>query len=527
MSLAYLAERDLAERGEREWLWFEERVYTNRGLHDASCRLARALRALDIGTDDRVIVMMSNCPEVLISYPAVWRIGGVAIPVLNVLDANELAYIVKDSGAKAIICSSDLAGKVTSALTQAERPDVHRILVKDGAESPSQEGWLDFQQLVDENEPLEEAVARGGDDLAVILYTSGTTGRPKGVMQTHRNLAANAEQSWATAKTHDPSEVNLVALPLAHAFGLSVLISSYLFGTRAVLMRRFLPRDALALIQRYRANIMYGVPTMFMYMLAVPERFDTSSMRMWVVGAAAMLPEQIQRFESRFGGTVYVGYGLTEASPSVAVDREFEPRKPGSTGKPLEGVRVKIVDAAGREQPRGQIGEICAAGENICKGYLDMPEATAETFRDGWLHTGDLGYVDEDGYLFVVDRKKDLIIRGGLNVYPKDVEEVLYTHPAVRECAVVGIPDPELGERVCACVVLHQPGAASAEQLIEHCQARLAKYKTPSRIEFLEALPRTAIGKVLKKELRKQLAAKLSRERTEGAQQLPAYPSAE
>jgi long-chain acyl-CoA synthetase len=285
-----------------------------------------------------------------------------------------------------------------------------------------------------------------------------------------------------------------------------------LFGTQAVLMRRFMPKDALSLIARFRANIMYGVPTMFMYMLSVPESFDTSSMRMWVVGAAAMPTDQLMRFEQRFGGTVYVGYGLTEASPSVAVDREFEPRKPGSTGKPLEGVSVKIVDATGRTLPAGQIGEICASGANISKGYLGLPDATAQTFRDGWLYTGDLGYLDQDGYLFVVDRKKDLIIRAGLNVYPADVEEVLYAHPAVRECAVIGIPDVELGERVCACVVLRDGMNASEEELIAHCQARLAKYKTPARIEFMHELPRTAIGKILKKDLRAQVAAKLDAE---------------
>jgi long-chain acyl-CoA synthetase len=220
--------------------------------------------------------------------------------------------------------------------------------------------------------------------------------------------------------------------------------------------------------------------------------------------------EQLNAFEAKFGGTMYVGYGLSEACPSVANEREGLPRKPGSTGLPIEGVKVKIVDDAGHEVPRGTVGEICAQGRNVSPGYLDNPEATAETFRDGWLFTGDCGYFDEDGYLFIVERKKDLVIRGGLNVYPKDVEEVLYKHPLVLEAAVVGVPDVKMGEEVCAFVVLKEGAAATREEIIAHCQASLAKYKTPRYVEFVPSLPKTGIGKIRKKELRKLAAVRFA-----------------
>jgi len=510
MNLASLADRDLAERGEIERLWFEERNYSNRELHEASCRLAFGLTKLGIGANDRVVVVLANCPEVLVSYPAIWRAGGVAVPVLFVLETHELAYILANSEAKAVITSADLVAKVraAAALVPAGEQRLQHVIAVTENKLEVDGDTIRFETLIEQSAPLPSPLPRERDDLAVILYTSGTTGQPKGVMQTHHNLSANAENTWNSATIKPDDEISLVVLPLAHTFGLSVLISSYLFGGKAVLMRRFAPHDALALIERHKVTGMSGVPTMFLYMLQVDKKYDTSSMRRWIVGAAPMPMEPLLRFEERFGGTMRVGYGLTEASPTIAFERESEPRKPGSTGRPLEGVRVKIADEQGNELPRGQVGEICAAGDNITLGYLGMPDATAESFRDGWLHTGDMGYLDDENYLFVVERKKDLIIRGGLNVYPKDVEDVLYQHPAVGECAVVGVPDALLGEQVCACVVLRPGATVTSEALIAHCQASLAKYKTPKYLEFMSALPKTTIGKIQKKELRKWAAQK-------------------
>ena len=509
MNLASLAEENLDEFGEYERLVFEGKSLTNRALHDASCRLARALLDQGCRDGDKVVLMMANGPEVFITYPAVWRAGLAVVPVLFLLDARELAYIVENSRAKVVVTSPEVYPKVEAAL-RGKSTDV-RVIVTGSGEPPP--GCLSFDALVAGTPPLTEIAPREGGEIATILYTSGTTGKPKGVVQTHMNLLSNARNGWNSAATRDRKEVALLVLPLAHTFGLSALVSGYLFGTRGILMRWFDPEGALALIQLHKVTFMAGVPTMFvlMSMHENASRYDTSTVRRWLVGAAPMPMRQLREFEQKFGGTMYVGYGLSEASPSVAGEREGRPRKPGSTGVPLEGVVVKIVDDEAREVPRGQVGEVCAKGDNVSPGYYENPAATAETFRDGWLFTGDMGYLDEDGYLFIVERKKDLIIRGGLNVYPKDVEDVIYRHPAVLEAAVVGVPDVRMGEEVCAFLVRRSGAQLSAAELIAHCQANLAKYKTPKYVEFVDDLPKTGLGKIQKKEIRKIAAAKFER----------------
>jgi long-chain acyl-CoA synthetase len=505
MNLASLAEKNLADYGEYERLLFEGKTFTNRQLHEASCRLARALVELGCRPGDKVVLMMPNGPEVFITYPAIWRAGLTVIPVLFVLEARELAYILDNSDARAIVTSPDVYPKVEEALRGRRAMPV--IVTGSG---PAPAGCFSFEDLVAKSAPIAEPVARAPHDLATILYTSGTTGRPKGVMQTHQNLYANAMNAWNSATTRDRGERVLLVLPLAHTFGLSALLSGYLFGYPAVLLRWFDPERALELIERHKITYMAGVPTMFVNMTRHPNagRYDTSSVKRWLVGAAPMPLQQLRDFEAKFGGTMYVGYGLSEAGPGVAGEREGVPRKPGSTGRPIDGVLVKIVDDDGNEVPLGTPGEICVKGANISPGYYENPEATAEAFRDGWLFTGDVGYLDEDGYLFIVERKKDLIIRGGLNVYPKDLEEIIHRHPAVLEAAVVGVPDVRMGEEVCVYLVKRPGSDLSREDLIAHCQAHLAKYKTPRYVEFAEALPRTTLGKIQKKEIRKLAAAK-------------------
>jgi long-chain acyl-CoA synthetase len=510
MNLASLAARNLAEYGEYERLVFEGRSFTNLALFDMSARLATALAGIGLATDDKVVVMMANGPEVLVSYEGIWRAGLVAIPVLFLLEAHELAYILEDSGARGVITSPDVHPKVAQAIAGMQRPP--RVIVTGPSETvPS--GSLSFDHLVATSAPRPDVAERSGSDLATILYTSGTTGHPKGVMQTHHNIHSNAMNVWNSATNRVRGETGLLVLPLAHTFGLGSLVGGYLYGSRGILMRWFNPEGALELIQRYKATIMAGVPTMFVYMLMHPnaDKYDTSSVTRWVVGAAPMPTEQRKAFENKFGGTMYMGYGLTESCPTLAGEREGMPRKPGSTGLPVEGVTLKIVDDDAKEVARGQVGEIIARGENISPGYYRNPQATAETFRDGWLFTGDMGYLDEDGYLFIVERKKDLIIRGGLNVYPKDVEEVIYRLGAVQEAAVVGVPDTMMGEEVCAYLVLRSGATLTADEVVQHCQSNLAKYKTPKYVEFAAALPKTNIGKIQKKEIRKLAVARFGK----------------
>ncbi|NQU08422.1 MAG: AMP-binding protein, partial [Candidatus Abyssubacteria bacterium] len=389
-------------------------------------------------------------------------------------------------------------------------PSLRHVIVVGGEDHPD---TIPFDRLVSESEPEESIYPTKEDDLAVLLYTSGTTGRPKGVMLTHGNLYANAMNGFKTRGETDRGDVGLSVLPLSHSYGLAVLLSGYVSDRkgRTVLLRWFDLEQVFRCIDKYKVNGMAGVPTMFIYMLHYPDadKYDTSSVEFWLVAAAPVAVETMKQFEEKFGGEMYQGYGLTEASPAVAIQREAIPRKPGSVGMPLVGVEVRIFDEKDAELPPNDVGEIVVRGDNVMKGYYKMPEETAETLRGGWLHTGDMGYLDEDGHLYIVERKKDLIIRGGFNIYPKDIEEALYKHPAVAEAAVVGKAHELMGEDVFAFIVLKPEARASEEELIEHCRSQLAKYKCPNKIEFLSSMPKTPIGKIQKKELRK-MAGKIS-----------------
>ncbi len=501
MNLAELAERKIAEFGEYTNLIFLGEEYTNVRMHERSKRFAAGLKELGIKPGDRVIVLMPNCPEVLVSYPALWRIGAVIVPILFLLESHEISYIARDCEATAVIIGSEFLYKIDAALKDA--PSLRHVIVV-GTEQG--DDMIPFDRVEDTG-PEETIHPTDDGDLAVLLYTSGTTGRPKGVMLTHGNLWANAMNGRNTSGDVDRGEVSLSSLPLSHSYGLGLLVSGWVSPRtgRNVLLPWFDLEDVFSAIQKYKVSSMAGVPTMFLYMLHYPDadKYDTSSVEFWLVGASPMPQEKLSEFEKKFGGEMYMAYGLTEASPGVAVQRETIPRKPGSVGTAMVGVEMKIFDESDIELPPNEMGEIVVRGANVMKGYFNMPDETAKTLRNGWLHTGDIGYVDEDGHLYIVERKKDLIIRGGFNIIPKDIEEILYKHPAVAEAAVVGKPDEMMGEQVLAYVVLKQKIEASEDDLIEHCRSHLAKYKCPTYIEFLESMPKTPIGKIQKKELRK------------------------
>ena len=491
MNLAALGEDNVRTFGEYVALHFEGRDYTNVDQQRAAARAAHALRRLGVAAGDRVMVLLPNCPEVLQAYGGILRLGAVIVPVVFLLSPAEVRHILADSEAKAVITSPELAGKLEG---WAAGPVV---LVGGG------DGGLHWDELL-AREPDEcPPVARQDGDLAVILYTSGTTGRPKGVALSHGNLAANARAA-ASLYELDRTAWALSVLPLSHSYGLTVMNAGNILGTKAVLLRWFTPDLVLETIERFRVQSMAGVPTMYVYLLNYPGAagHDTSSMRSWGSGAAPLPLEIVEPFERRFGGRLLEGYGLTEASPVVSAHRLSGVRKLGSVGQPIPGVQVAILDDEDRPLPVGEVGEICVRGPNVMLGYYKLPEETARTLRNGWLHTGDVGRLDADSFLYVVERKKDLIIRGGFNIYPREVEEVLYAHPAVAEAAVVGVRDPLMGEDVLAVVALKSGAEADAEALIAFCQARLAKYKCPKRVRFMPALPKSPIGKILRKELR-------------------------
>ncbi|MFL5705715.1 MAG: long-chain-fatty-acid--CoA ligase [Ktedonobacteraceae bacterium] len=487
------------------------RELTNVDIAREAAQLAVGLHTLGIQKGDRVIVMMVNCPEVIISYQAIARAGAVIIPVMPLLKAPEVQYIAENSAAKAIITSPILLPLLRGALadittmqhiictgdtpesgTAHTGPSIHayRDVVNSGVE-----GAEDFLKPVQDVSP---------DDVAVILYTSGTTGRPKGVVLTHRNLISNAIGGRGPERESRDEETNLAVLPLAHAYGIVAANVFFLRGLTIIAHPRFDTSAVLSAIERYRIASFAGVPAMFVALLYTPDadKYDTSSLQTCVSGSAPLPVAILESFEQKFGCRILEGYGLSEASAVLTGHGLDMPRKAGSVGKPIAGVEVVVVDEHDQPVPVGEVGEVIARGPNIMHGYYNMPEETKATLRDGWLHTGDMGRFDEDGYLYIVERKKDLIIRGGFNIYPRDVEEVLNSHPAVLEASVVGVPSERMGEEVKAFVVTRSP--VDAETLMTYCRQSLANYKTPSQIEFINALPRNAVGKIDKKELRRQ-----------------------
>ncbi len=357
--------------------------------------------------------------------------------------------------------------------------------------------------MVGQGAPRTEVVELDEADTAVILYTSGTTGTPKGAELTHANLLRNA-QIARTLFEVDERPITLGALPLFHSFGQTCSMNATMAGAGMLtLIPRFDPGKALEIIQRDRVNIFQGVPTMYGAMLHHPEReqYDTSTLKLCVSGGSAMPVELMRDFEEAFGCKILEGYGLSETSPVASFNHPDQERKPGSIGTPVEGVEMRVVDEESNEVRQGEVGEIVIRGHNVMKGYWNRDDATAETIRDSWLHTGDMAKVDEDGYFFIVDRKKDMIIRGGYNVYPREIEEVLYEHPAVREAAVVGVPHDEYGEEVAAAVALKDGADMTAEQLRDYVKEQVAAYKYPRKVWFVEDLPKGPTGKILKREI--------------------------
>jgi len=498
MSLTRLARESLDRYGEYVALAFEGRRYTNLEQDRAAGRLANALRRLGVCPGDRVMVMLPNCPEVTQSYAAILKCGGVIVPVIFLLGDREVAHILADSEARIVITSADMLWKVEAQI--GVLPSLRHVLLVDGG------GDGKTRSLGAEAAQEEESFAtveRRSDDLAVILYTSGTTGVPKGVALSHDNLESNAR---AAAALHELEREDwaVSVLPLSHSYGLTVMNAGHILGSRAALLRWFNPEEVLRTIQQFRAVSMSAVPTMLLYLLNFPdaERFDTGSMRVWGSGAAPLPAEIVEPFERKFGGRILEGYGLTEASPVVSAHRLSGPRKIGSVGQAIPGVEVSIQDDGDRPLPVGEVGEVCVRGRNVMAGYYRNPEETARTVRAGWLHTGDMGRLDEDGFLFIVERKKDLIIRGGFNIYPREVEETLYGHPKIAEAAVVGMKDPLMGEDVLAFVVLRSGEQATEAEIAAFCESRLARFKCPKQVRFLDALPKSPIGKILRKELR-------------------------
>ncbi len=491
MNLAENLVRSAQEHGDRVAIKLDDVELTYAQLDAAASGVANLLREKGVEAGDRVGVMLPNVPYFPVVYYGVLKLGGVVVPMNVLLKKREVGFYLSDPGAKAVFAWHDFA---EAAEAGAEEAGTELILVKPG----------EFEDLIGGQEHTFETVDREDDDTAVILYTSGTTGTPKGAELTHSNLARNVD-GFAGFTGIDENGVVLGALPLFHSFGQTCgLNAAVRTGACLTLIPRFDPGKALEIIQRDSVTVFEGVPTMYAAMLNHPDRdsFDVSCLELCASGGSAMPVEVMKAFEDAFGCKVLEGYGLSETSPVASFNHPDRERKPGSIGTPIEGVEMKVVDDDGGEVAQGEPGEILIRGHNVMKGYWNRAEATEEAIDDeGWFKTGDMATVDEDGYFFIVDRKKDLIIRGGYNVYPREIEEVIYEHSAVREAAVVGVPHDDLGEEVGAAIALKEGEQATEDEIREHCKEQVAAYKYPRVVWFVDELPKGPTGKILKREI--------------------------
>ena len=504
MNLAKLSDEHLERFGEKSAYVFEGEEVSNVRLNEMGRRLAGGLKTLGIGRGDHVVVSLPNSPEVFACFGAIWRIGAVIVPIMFLLGEDETRYILDHSDARAVITSRDLLEKIENARKGIRH--VKHVIVLGGEDTAD---LVDFYGLVNSSAPEQHAEDMDKDDIALMIYTSGTTGRPKGVMLSHQNLYRNA---LATLEASEPrrGDITLLCLPLAHSFGVVVMNSGNLvqyeenFG---VLMRWFDPEEVFRLIEKYQVNNFIGVPTMYQILVSHPaaDKYDTSSLQRCTISAAPVTEELYRAFTTRFNCKMYEAYGLTEASPAVALCRPGMPIKKGSTGTPLSGVEVKIFDPEDKELPVGEQGEIVVKGPNVMMGYYKRPDETQEALRGGWLHTGDVGYLDNDGYLYITDRIKDMIIKGGYNIYPSEIEGYLEAHAAIGEVSVIGIPDEKYGEEIMAFVVPLPDQELNAEMVIDFAKSKMTPFKAPSRVKIVDGLPKSLVGKVLKKELRKMI----------------------
>jgi long-chain acyl-CoA synthetase len=482
-------------------------------INGAANQIANGLKAIGIGKGDKVALNCLNLPYFPMAYFGILKAGATVVPLSVLLKRDEVEYHLRDSDAKAYLCfvgTPDLpmAAEGYAGFQNVETcKDFFVITAKPTDPSPI-EGTKTMGMLMANQSPVTETVQTSADDTAVIVYTSGTTGRPKGAELTHSNLLLNAILSTNIIKT-DSSDSQLIVLPLFHIFAMTCLMNAGVYeGTTNVLLPRFDAETVLDLMQKHKTTIFAGVPTMYWGLLNYENtKFDLAAiaknLKTAVSGGAALPVNVLEGFEAKFNVPILEGFGMSEGSPVVTFNHIEVGRKPGSVGTAAWGVEVKIVDENDNEVATGEKGELIYRGHNVMKGYYNKPEANAETLRNGWMHSGDIAVKDEDGFYFIVDRTKDMVIRGGLNVYPREVEEVMMQHEAISLVAVIGVPDDKMGEEIKACVVLKSGVYVSESDLIAWTKEHIAAYKYPRMIEFLGALPMSATGKILKKELRK------------------------
>jgi long-chain acyl-CoA synthetase len=496
--LSRLADAHLDAVGDAPALWFEGQWFSTGALHARAQRVAGGLRGLGVAPGDRVVVLMMNTPEVFITYDAVWRAGAVVTPVLFLISPTELRHILTHSEARHAVVTHELLPLLLAA---ADGLDITVVVVGEASQTGEASAGTVPYATLDAAGPLP-TTPRGDDDLAALLYTGGTTGRAKGVMLTHLGMWSGG---YGLYSARDPETTRaLLPLPLSHAFGLLVLIAGMHNHDPYVnvLQRWFDAAGWVRLVEEHRVQTSAVVPSMLTMLLQQPlEEHDLSSLVSFGSGGAPLPMAVRDEVRARLGVEIYEGYGCTEASAGITANK-VGAQRPGSVGRAMPGVELAILDLDGHPVPAGSDGEVCARGPGVMQGYWKDAEQTAHALRDGWLHTGDIGRLDEDGYLFIVDRMKDLIIRGGFNVYPRDVEDALLEHPDITQAAVVGRPDAESGEEVVAVVAVRPGATLSGEDIVAWARERLSRYKYPREVRVLDAVPLTSVGKTDRKAVR-------------------------
>lgn len=531
MNIGRLAEDNIQRFGEYKFVNFEGHWHTNVEMNRIANRLGNALKKLGVGKGDRVGVQLLNCLELMQAFFAIFKIGAILVPVNPSLRVHELAYLYQDAGLSALVSSTDYMDSIKEARREAKQL---KSVVLTGKDIP--DDFISYEKIIQQGSDQLVIEETDNDATAVMIYTAGTTGNPKGVMLTHYNWYTHVTgyyelvllDAWGVTakgkiqkrddgqdKIADEKEevfgvtrnrVSLITIPLFHGYGVFALNLEFLTGGKLVLVSRWDTEEAMKRIEQFKITEFRGVPTMYIQLLNHPaaSKYDLSSLKTCICGSAPMPLEVARNWKEKYGIDIWEGYGLSEATTvncgNIAGRR---PPKYGSIGKCYQKCNtIKIFDENDRELPAGQTGEIVIKGPGVMKGYWNKPAETAEVLRNGWLHTGDVGCADEDGYLYITDRKKDLIIRGGENIYPKEIENVLHRHPQVLEAGVIGVPDAVYGEVVKAFVVLKCAGAASEEELINFCKENLPTYKRPKSIQLMDSLPKSAVGKILRRELR-------------------------
>ncbi len=513
MNLAQLAENAIERFGESKALVFDGKEYTNVKLFDYSCRLQTAFSGMGMKKDSNIVLFLMNHPLVYPVFEGIFRTGGTAIPVMFLLTAQEIRYILMDSRAEGIISDLLNLGKIREAVRGLDH--IKWVIVIGGENNPNASPPEYALDPFLKEEKTQNLPNIDGDDLAIMMYTSGTTGKPKGVMLTHNNIYATglAGQEAGELDTWEGPYISMSAMPMAHIFGVGVMVAGYMIpkelrdaGAYGVQMAWFETEQYMSLIQKHQCTVMPAVPTMLSLILNHPnvDKYDLSSLKEVVCGASPLPVEVARAFSERYGCRVREIYGLTEATGLGSANRRSKPYKPGSAGLAYYNTELKIFDGHDNPLPPRESGEIVLKGPSVMKGYYSLPDKTAEAMKSGWLHTGDVGYLDEEGYLFVTDRVKDMIIRGGENIYPAQLENILYRFPGVAEAAIVGTPDPVYGEKIIAFVVASPGITLSEQEIINFMKTETSSFKVPSKIHLVEALPKTPVGKILKRELREK-----------------------